>query len=627
MRRPGRDLPVTWITPALLVLGLLAVYAPLADQEFHAADLHLLEGLAHVDRPAAVLAEFGHDHRGSFAPLRTLSLRLDLALFGSAEAAPFLFVNLSLHALNAILLMLALGRLEIRPGIAASVALAFALHPALVDAVAQLAGRGQILATGFLLGGVFLYAGRAGERLNTRTELGILTCLGLGFVSAPAGLLLPLLLLLVDSCRPDGLRATARWLEKLPLLITAGLGLILLLTLNASSAGDPEVPIGHVRRLGAGLLFSLRDLAFPISPGALQVEPTGQSAWSWAFWLPALLAAIAVAARRSGAVAAGVAWTLLCLAPALLHGQTSFFYRNGTWLYPAVPGVAWLVGRLAGSGMRPWSLAALAVLVGWSFVAREQVLAWRSDAALVNRILSVDADNWAARIHRAELGLADARAEDAEYDALRAVELRPDAAWAVVTLADILAARGEPEAARLLYERAVSTRWSDPAASRDLGYALLRAGRPAHARDLFANAAADPEAAAGWALALARLGQADAAAVAAEGAGTGILESRLALAWLRATAPEASLRDPEQALALIDAPAMTGAPARRSEVAAAARAGIGEFAEAFRLAQDAARLFEEDGFPEYARQVRERARLYLQSEDWVEPRLNSSHER
>lgn len=93
------------------------------------------------------------------------------------------------------------------------------------------------------------------------------------------------------------------------------------------------------------------------------------------------------------------------------------------------------------------------------------------------------------------------------------------------------------------------------------------------------------------------------------------------LAWLLATAPDASLRDPEQALrlaeglvALSDAP-----PANFVDTLAAAQAATGRLEEAVRTAQRALDAAERERSEELARAIRARLARYRAGASWIEP--------
>jgi tetratricopeptide (TPR) repeat protein len=106
------------------------------------------------------------------------------------------------------------------------------------------------------------------------------------------------------------------------------------------------------------------------------------------------------------------------------------------------------------------------------------------------------------------------------------------------------------------------------------------------------------------------------------------LEAANNLAWLLATTPDASVRDPVRALAVAErARAIAEPPGAASEgerasvldTLAAAQAAAGRLAEAVATASDAAALAERSGDPELALALRQRLALYRAGLPFIEP--------
>jgi hypothetical protein len=603
-----------WLAAALLLVALPAIaFGPMTGQRLHGADHDLLRVAEH----ATFIAEYGHVHGGVWRPLALLSLRTDLGWAGSDSATPFLLVNLGLHILNGLLSLLALRLLGVTPVAAAGIACALALHPLQVETVTSLAGRGELLAALCLLAGLLLHLAR--PRRSTLVELGVLACTLVGVAASPIGLLLPFTIVLLDLGVRGISPARSVLLANLPIAIAALLGAVLLVSVQTRDPNAFAASISlldRIHQIGAAALFSLRDLLLPQQLSAFHPAPPRlPMATVWAA-LGGLVGLVAVAARNRPRALSGFLFLMVALGTASLRGAVSVQYRADSWLYLTPIALAWLLAGTVGRSGRVTALAAAAVLTSWSILSHEQIGYRRDDATMVRRALDVDPDNWWARTVSAELALNRSDEATATEDALRAVTIQPRSAWAVVALADAHRQSGDEEAALMLYRLSTRSGWADPEAGQKVGLTLLEVGHAAAAVELLERAGSD----AGLALAYARSGEVDAAtarvAAALRAPGTSP-EERVTLAWLLATAPEAELRDPGRARALVDG--LEPSP-RRLDVEAAAAAGLGEFASAVRLAQQAARIAEINGRPGYASRIRDRALVYLQGQAWYESR-------
>ncbi len=151
-----------------------------------------------------------------------------------------------------------------------------------------------------------------------------------------------------------------------------------------------------------------------------------------------------------------------------------------------------------------------------------------------------------------------------------------------------------------LFRRALAVTRDNHVAHAHLGAALLAGGRA-------------PEAAAQWEAAL-RLAP-------------DFLEAANNLAWLLATSPDASLRDPERAVELaLHARALAARPDAASDLErasildtlAAAQAAAGRFSEAARTSSEGVAIAERQGHAELAAKLRQRLALYRDGIAFVE---------
>lgn len=131
-----------------------------------------------------------YDESGLYRPLTTLSFLFDYAVLGHGDR-PFGYhvFNLLLHAANALLLFaiaLQLGADRVRALLIAGL---WAVHPVLTEAVANIAGRADLLAGASLLGGFWMYLrAREGRRA---WFAGVVVAAAVGIFSKESAVVLP----------------------------------------------------------------------------------------------------------------------------------------------------------------------------------------------------------------------------------------------------------------------------------------------------------------------------------------------------------------------------------------------------------------------------------------------------
>ena len=217
------------------------------------------------------------------------------------------------------------------------------------------------------------------------------------------------------------------------------------------------------------------------------------------------------------------------------------------------------------------------------------------------------------------LAEGDTAAAGAAYR--RAIALRPDYPEAHNNLGGLLAAAGAFEEAILHYRLAVRFDPGHSGAHYNLANVLLRRGETGeairHYRRALEAAPDDPEVLNNLARALVDAGdEIEAAALYARAiaAGPALAAPRLGLAWIRATAAEAALRDGAEALRLAREAVRIGGDDHPDtlDTLAAAYAAAGRFDEAVATARRAAaRARATPGLARLAPAIDDRLRLYL----------------
>ncbi len=460
---------IGWLLPALVLL----VYLPSLAFPFQFDDYNVI-----VENPAVHSLEAWWRSMPGIRPLLKLSYALNWVM--TPEPAAFRWVNIGLHAVNALLvwrLLCEFARLRTLPtGVPLMTAALFALHPIQTEAVTYICGRSVTLMACFYLGSLlaWMMAMRTGH-LRWRLMAGLaFLC---AFLSKETALILPLAAWLISTVLPpsafnadlnaDLKPARPAWSG---LLLVAAAAIAFLLTLPAYrdflSAGLAQRPLVDNLALQANAVFYLAShLLWPAGMNADPALPTSVQwnallAWQ-GVWLSALLILAALALRQRSLAAGCVLWFLLHLAP-----TNSLLPRvdvaNDRQLYLASIGVfaalAWVMASamawatdwlrqrwraIAGPArVLPWLPALLLVAMAvWQTIERNRV--YRSEVAFWEDVTRKSP--WNARAYN-NLGYAWQLAgqyHEARAAYQHALRLKPSLAQAHWNLASL-----PPEAAR-----------------------------------------------------------------------------------------------------------------------------------------------------------------------------------
>jgi Tfp pilus assembly protein PilF len=422
---------------------------------------------------------------------------LDVEIFGLAPG-PHHLVNVALHAGNAVLLLVVLWRMTGSIGRSTFVAALFAAHPLHVESVAWVAERKDVLSTmGWLL--TMRAYERYVRRPGMRRYATVVICLTLGLLAKPVLATLPFALLLVDAWplgrAPLSWRERRRWVplvtEKLPLLVPA----IAAMTWTLAA----QRGIGAVAHVNA-LPWSLR-LANAVMSYVSYIEkmfwPAGLAVfYPYPSSIPpgavaldtALLIALTVVfcrlVRAHPYLLVGWLWYLGTLLPMIGILQVGSHARADRFTYVPLIGLfiilAWGGADVVTRWVRRRDVAvglAAVVVAGCAVAARAQVGTWRDSETLWTHALAVTTDN-----ARASAGIAEVLAGRGEIDAAiahyqNAVRLAPDAADWQVNLGLLLVRQGQVRRALAAFTQAVRLRPEDAEARNNLGAMLARDGR------------------------------------------------------------------------------------------------------------------------------------------------------
>jgi tetratricopeptide (TPR) repeat protein len=453
---------------------------------------------------------FRHSHEDYWHPLDFVSHMVDCQLFGLNPAGHHL-VNVSLHALVAVLLFLVLRRMTGALWPSAFASVIFAIHPLRVESVAWISERKDLLHGLFFvltLAAYMRYVRRPG---SLGRYLVVVFCFVLGLMSKPTLMPLPFLLLLLDywplgrfGGNESHLTVLSRLVaEKVPLLV-----LSLLSCLEAAAGNSSAFISSRQVSLGFQLANSLTSyvaylrqsvwpanlaLLYPFPASGVPVE---ELCFSVVF-LALTSAGAFLARKRHPHLFIGWFWFLGMLVPMIGIIQAGAYARADRYTYLPHIGLCILVAwtakslmparrasrRILAVGMA--SLVGLLVLSAW-----KQTGYWRNSETLWRHTLACTSGNPIAHISLGAALVAENRYPEAVEQFQAALAINPDSAEAYYNFAATLAAQNRRAEAIECYRRALERRPDYAKALNNLGILLAAAGRADEAVQCFRSALA-----------------------------------------------------------------------------------------------------------------------------------------
>jgi len=606
-----------------LVLAVLAVFGQTAHFEFVNYDDNqnvyenpvVEKGLsAH-----AIAWAFTHSQVANWVPLTTLSHIVDCQFFGT-DAGGHHLVNVLWHAANAVLLFLVLQQMTGCLWRSAFVAALFAIHPLRAESVAWVSERKNVLSGFFFLLTIGTYI-RYVRRPTRALYLVMILMFALGLMAKSMVATLPFVLLILDYW-PLGRLTKARQFprlltEKAPLFAMSiaacaavafvpGLAVI-------APLGPPTAEVAHLpllARIGNALVsyvIYLRQMVFPADLAIpYPIVPGRPSAWVVALAIAVLAvitAGVMAARKKLPFLVAGWLWYLGMLVPVIgiveISNDASHADRYTylpeiglalavTWAV-AESSIGWKYRRIVLGSLMMAAISALGIC-GYA-----QTSNWRNSESLWTHTLSCTSSNSFAHLNLGAALESRGAKDEAITQYREALQIKPDYAQAHYHLAVALYAKGQTDEAIVHYKKALQVNPNFADALSGLGNASLLTGDWDEAiacyRQLVKKISRQADAWANLGQAFYRKGEMKPAADAWQQA-LEIKPDRLTainnLAWLLATASDASLRNGAKSVALAkQAVQLTGRanPATlRTLAAACAEDGN------FDLATDTARL-------------------------------------
>jgi tetratricopeptide (TPR) repeat protein len=510
---PRLTTPAALLACGLLIVLVLLVYAQvrtfqfvyLDDHVYVLENAHVLTGLSLENVSWAMTAQYA----GNWHPLTWISHMADVAMYGS-NAGGHHFTSVFLHCANTVLLFTLWYRAT--GGLGQSVALAafFAIHPLHVESVAWVSERKDVLSTLFWIAALHFYVSYT-RRRAIGWYIATVVAFGLGLMSKPMVVTLPLTLLLMDywplrRVDPDSPSRWRTWqpllLEKLPLFL---LTLASMLVTFKAQRGEgavvrlEEYPIsGRIMNAVSAYLDYAITLVWPRGlAGFYPFAPRSPLYVATALIFLVSFTFLAIKnAKRRPYIAMGWVWYVATLVPVIGLVQVGDQARADRYTYVPMIGLFAIIVAFASElSIAPriknkLLIAAASITVGvWSIMSFRQAGYWRDNISLFTRITAVTDRNYRAE---ALLGVALA-AKERHEEALKhynaSLAIWKGNAEVYTNMGASLVAVGKPEEALAAFAEAIHYKPAVALYHYNYGVMLDMRGRTPEALDEVRRAA------------------------------------------------------------------------------------------------------------------------------------------
>jgi len=543
-----------------------------------------------------------HVHSQNWHPLTSISHMMDCQLFGLNAGAHHL-VNVFFHSLAAALLFVFLQRATASVWRSAFAAAVFALHPLRVESVAWIAERKDVLSGVFFMATLIAYVAYARKQsIGRYVTMSILFACGL--MSKPMLVTTPIVLLLLDYwplARFERSTITKLVVEKIPLFALSAGSIVMTLWAQNFALGSTEFLPLQWRITNA--LFSyfeyVRQTFWPHDLIPFYVHPENRlEIWRLLIAVIFLITATVIAfvrRRQNPYLIIGWLWYLVMLIPVIGIVQVGLQGHADRYTYLPQIGLniamVWLIWDLTKSWRTQkiiLSSAAVIVVATLSILSWKQTQHWRDTEALWRHTLAITPDSDVAHAGLGGILFVRGQVDESIDHYERALRLRNGNAAAHFGLGRALARKQKTDAAIFHFQKALAIQPDYIGASNDLGVLLASKGEIKEAIEAWRQTLSfDP-------------GDADAANN---------------IAWVRATAADADLRDGKEALKLAERATRNGGenPVVLRTLAAA-QAENGQFADAVETCRRGGELAQKLGDRAMAESLRECAELFKRGE-------------
>jgi len=579
---------------------------------------------------------FTSPHARNWHPLTTISHMLDCQLYG-LKAGGHHATNVLLHTIAVLLLFRVLRQMTGALWKSATVAALFAVHPLHVESVAWVSERKDVLSAVFFLLMLDAYF-RYTRAPSVTRYLAVAVLFAAGLMSKPMLVSAPVILLLLDYWplrrfeqlsltkeRAKAAKSGDQWrvrrdlfLEKVPLLVLSAVCCVITFILQKRAVGAiPALPfLWRMQNAVATYVIYAWKTLWPARLAVFYPHPNDTLA-IWEILLAiGLLLAMTIAAivfrRERPYLFTGWFWYIVMLVPVI--GVIQVGEQGHADRYTYLPHIGlfllavWLVADVTAAAQlrsRSALTAAVIIIVALTCTAFIQTSYWRNSETLWTNALAVTSNNDVAHNNlgylcadRGELDKAISHFDTALR--IRSRKLNPHynvgSAFVRMNLADALARKGQPDEAMVHYEEAIRLQPNYADAYYNRGNVLFAEGRIDEAMADWEKTLQirpdDADAHTCLGNALLRRGSLKEAVAQYENAIALAPEdphSRINMAWVLATAPDASIRDGIKAVEFAQqAMELSGGnDPKFLRTLAAAYAESGRFSEAITTAKQA----------------------------------------
>jgi protein O-mannosyl-transferase len=444
---------------------------------------------------------FSEISNGNWHPVTWLSHMLDVELFGLNAGAHHM-ANVVWHAINAVVLLVALRQMTGSFWRSAFVSALFAVHPLRVESVAWASERKDVLSSFFYICTLWAYAWYSLRPQSWRRYITVGVTLSLGLMSKPSVVTAPCLLLLLDYwplVRKERLTVLLR--EKLPFFALAAA--VSATTFVAQKQGGAMMHIENLtlpERLANAAVSYVLYLGKILWPHPLAVLYPYQRDFSVLFVIVCLLLLSAITAlvlllggsRRYLPV--GWFWFLGTMVPMI--GIVQVGWQGYADRYTYIPSIGifiaivWMTADAAESlqWQRGTLAVATAILAGLALTTWSQLPYWHDDITLFEHAVASTSANPAAQYHLAGDFMDQNRYTEAIPHLEEMIQLRPDFYAAYYLLGKAQATEGNAESASRSFSEALRLRPDYAEAYYARGTMLIKAGNSQAAESDFREA-------------------------------------------------------------------------------------------------------------------------------------------
>jgi tetratricopeptide (TPR) repeat protein len=381
---------------------------------------------------------FTHFHAANWHPITTLSHMLDCQLFG-VNPGRHHFSSVVIHTLAAIALFFALDSLTGKIWRSAFVAAVFAIHPLRAESVAWIAERKDVLSGLFFALALLAWSNYARRKSVVRYLIALFAA-ALGLLSKPMLATIPFVLLLIDYWplnRFQNERIISLVLEKIPFALfaaTSAVATVLAQHGQIDTFGF-SLPLRFENAIVSYAIY-LRQLIWPVDLAVLYPYPEKFFPFLIIAGCVALLiglSAIAIIYRkRFPFLFTGWFWFVGTLVPVIGIVQVGRQGHADRYTYlPLIGitiGIVWLIAELTARWHFQKQIGAVVsalVIIALSACAYHQTTFWRNADSLWPHTLAVTTNNDGAHLAFATSLFAEGKTAEAIAHTRAAAEIRP----------------------------------------------------------------------------------------------------------------------------------------------------------------------------------------------------------